>query len=232
MVYPVQQMTVKQVRWLFIGSLVVFFIVGEVSGPLIFGVSVEWTSGGQYRFSGGTAPWALAYAMMLIGLYAWFMSAAPRKLGQSLPGVLRRFVAFWTDFALAMSAIAPILGLLPAVTEWRRTGVFAWNFVRTTPAPGDDLLTAIELLFSCVALLLYFVAPLVLGKPSPGSCILGYQIISDEGKKLSFENALFRTLLGLIAILFAYFAPFIGRDREKGKFWVDKVFRTRAVILN
>jgi hypothetical protein len=43
--------------------------------------------------------------------------------------------------------------------------------------------------------------------------------------------ALLRTLLGFIAACGAYLAPFIARDRKKGKFWLDKVFDTRAVTL-
>jgi hypothetical protein len=38
-------------------------------------------------------------------------------------------------------------------------------------------------------------------------------------------------MLGFIAVSTAYLAPFIFRDRKKGKFWLDKVFGTHAVML-
>lgn len=223
-------MRVKQARWIIIGALVTFFAIMIVSGPSTIGVSQEWTNG-RYQFAGGTAPWALVYASVMIGLYALFVSNVTLELGQTLPGVFRRLVAFWLDFVLALSMLAPILGLLPAITEWSRTGVFAWNFVRTTPAAGDSLQITIELPLLCVALVLYFALPLILGKPSPGTCALGYQVIPDEGRTLSLENALFRTLLGFVAAGLWFLAPFISRDRRRGKFWLDRVFHTRAVIL-
>jgi uncharacterized RDD family membrane protein YckC len=195
------------------------------------GASAEWTNG-RYRFAGGTTPWALAYALLVIGLYILLMYAPPSDQGPTLPGVFRRFVAFWLDFTLAMFALAPILGILPAITEWRRTGVFAWNFERTTPAPSDTLVAAIILAFCSIALVLYYALPLIRRKPSPGSSIVGYQIIPDEGTTLTFRTAVLRTLLGFIAVWGAYLAPFVERDRKEGKFWLDKVFGTRAVTLN
>jgi hypothetical protein len=224
-------MKVKELRWLFIAALTALLIVSLVAEFPTIGASAEWTNG-RYRFAGGTAPWALAYALVVIGLYLLLMYASPSDLGQPLPGVFRRFVAFWLDFILAMLAVAPILGILPALTEWRRTRVFAWNFERTTPAPGDTLLATIGLVLCSTALVFYYALPLIRGKPSPGACIVGYQIIPEEGTTLSFRTALLRTLLGFIAVCGAYLAPFVARDRKKGKFWLDKVFGTRAVTLN
>jgi hypothetical protein len=230
-VYPVPRVTVKEFRWLFIAAFTALVVLGFVSEIPTIGAFAEWTNG-RYRFAGGTTPWALAYALLVIGLYILLMYASPSDQGQTLPGVFRRFVAFWLDLMLAMFALAPILGILPAITEWRRTGVFAWNFERTTPAPGDMLLASISLVFCSVALVLYYATPLIRHKPSPVGCIVGYQIIPDEGTTLTFRTAVLRTLLGFIAVCGWYLAPFVDRDRKKGKFWLDKVFGTRAVTLN
>jgi uncharacterized RDD family membrane protein YckC len=224
-------MKVRKIRWLFIAALTALLIVSFVYELPTIGALAEWTNG-RYRFAGGTAPLSLAYALLVIGLYLLLMYASPSDVGEPLPGVFRRFVAFLLDFMLAMSAVAPILGVLPALTEWRRTGVFAWNFERTTPAPEDTLLATIGLVFCSVGLGFYYALPLIRGRPSPGACIVGYQIIPDEGTTISFRTALLRTLLGFIAVCSAYLAPFVARDRKKGKFWLDRVFGTRAVKLN
>jgi len=175
---------------------------------------------------------ALAFAVGIIFLYLLLPYTEPAELGQPLPGVFRRFVAFWIDFVLAMVAVAPVVGIVPMLTEWKRTGVFSWSFIRATHAPGDGLLITAGLLLTLVALVFYYALPLVWGKPSPGTCIAGYQVVSDDGVTLTLRTAVLRTMLGFIAACGPYIAPFIGRDRKKGKFWLDNVFHTRAMILS
>jgi len=60
---------------------------------------------------------------------------------------------------------------------------------------------------------------------------LGYQVIPDEGRSLTLSDAIVRTLLGFLAVAMAWFAPYVLRDRKKGKFWLDRIFNTRAVTL-
>jgi uncharacterized RDD family membrane protein YckC len=224
-------MQAKHFRWLFVGLLVVLLFVGTVAEPTSIGVWAHW-SDNRYLFGGGTQPWALVFAALVIGLYLLLMYSVPVGLGKPLPGVVRRFVAFWLDFVLAMMAVAPIFGVLPTLTEWRRTGVFKWVFERPNAAPGDGLLIAAQVLVISVALVFYYAFPLVRCRPSPGTCIVGYQVVADNGVTLTLRTALLRTLLGVFALMLAYFAPFIGRDKKNGKFWLDKVFGTRAVMLS
>lgn len=145
--------------------------------PAEFGISQQWANG-NYSFAGGTHPVALPLSLIIAMLYILLMFAPPAYLGEPLPGVFRRFITFWLDFILAMLVIAPIVGILPALTEWERTGTFQWHFERTVHAPGDGWLIA----------------------------------------------------AGLILFI-TYLAPFIARDRKKGKFWLDAVFGTRALTL-
>jgi hypothetical protein len=224
-------MNIQQLRWIFVAVMAILLVLSFVYEIPTIGVSAEWTNG-HYSFSGGTTPWAIAFALLVIVLYLLLMYASPSTTGQPLPGVFRRFVAFWMDFMLGMVAIAPVLGILPLIREWRRTGVFAWTFVRTTSAPGDALQATIGVLCCSVALVCYFALPLIRCKPSPGACILGYQVIPVEGTTVGLRTAVFRTLLGFIAVCAAYLAPFVARDRNKGQFWLDKVFRTQAVRLS
>lgn len=210
-----------------VAALSVFALLYDI--PTI-GESAEWRNG-HYYFAGGTTPWAIALALLVIVLYLSLLYASPAAIDKPLPGVFRRFVAFWIDFMIAMTAIGPIVGVLPVITEWKRTGVFAWNFARTTPARGDTLQAGIGLLCCSVVLVFYFALPLVRRRPSPGCCVLGYQVVFEEGKTPSLGAAILRTLLGFLAVCAAYLAPFVGRDRKKGKFWLDKIFGTQAVKL-
>jgi uncharacterized RDD family membrane protein YckC len=144
---------------------------------------------------------------------------------------VRRFVAFWIDFMFAMMVVGPILGILPVLTEWRRTGEFAWNFERTIYAEGDGVMAAMSVALAGAALFCYFTLPLVRNKPTPGSCIMGYQVASEGSAPLSFWKAFARCVLGFAAMSGWFLAFFIARDRKNGKFWLDKVFGTRAVKI-
>jgi uncharacterized RDD family membrane protein YckC len=147
---------------------------------------------------------------------------------QPMLSLRRRYCAFWLDFLVAIFMIGPILGVIAVVYEWKRTGTFAWSFVRTDTAPGDQLLS-IETLFLCfIALLLYFALPLKLHKPSPGSCILGYRVFSEYERKMTWGMAIQRTLFGFVAVARG---PFSDWRRQQKSFWLDEKFATVAVKL-
>jgi uncharacterized RDD family membrane protein YckC len=116
--------------------------------------------------------------------------------------------------------------------EWRRTGVFQWSFARDVSAPYDGWLAWIVVLGTFICMAFYFALPLILGRPSPGTCVMGYQIIPDEGEHLTPVLALKRAFFGFIAVCSAYAVPFKRRERERGKFWLDIKFGTHAVKLN
>ncbi len=222
-------MSVKTLRWLFVAVLALVVFIASISNePATLGASQQWTNG-NYRFAGGTHPVALTFALIIAVLYVLLMFAPPVHLGEPLPGVFRGFVTFFLDFVLAMSLITPIIGILPALIEWKRTATFQWHFERTLQAPSDGWLTAAGAILLIPGLVFYFAFPLIRRRPSPGACITGYQIVPDDGITMTSRTAILRTLLGFIAACGAYLAPFIARDRKKGKFWLDAVFGTRAL---
>jgi hypothetical protein len=224
-------MSVKHIRWFFISLLgLVAFLAILSPAPVTLGASSTWANG-NYRFTGGTHPAALVLAALFTILYFTLMVAAPPELGEALPGVVRRFFAFWLDFIIAMMVIGPTFGIFATIAEWRRTGVFVWMFERETPAPTDTLLTTGGASLVFVLLLFYFVIPLVRRRPSPGSCIAGYQVMPDEGQTLTLRRAILRTIVGFFAMSIWPFTPFIARQRKKGKVWFDRPFSTHAVIL-
>ena len=87
---------VKNLRWLFVGLLAISTGAVWINPPTTLGVTVE-TSDGQYYFAGGTQPWALSLAALIILAYFVLMYAEPSPNRIPLKGLLRRFAAFWLD---------------------------------------------------------------------------------------------------------------------------------------
>ncbi len=130
---------VKGLRWPFICLLAVIIFSIGFNAPTTLGLAAE-TSNDGYSLAGGTQPWALSLAALIMLAYFVLMYAEPSASRVPLPGIFRRFVAFWLDFLIAMMMAGPIVGLLPTIVEWRRTGVFEWAIERNTPAAWDSLL--------------------------------------------------------------------------------------------
>jgi len=223
-------MNSKHFRWPFLAMLAAPFFRGHTKA-IIIGSTLSWTNG-DYYFAGGTEPRAIAYALAIILLYAVFLFTSSPKPGKPMTSLLRRFVAFWIDFFLYLMADAPLTGSLITVMEWRRTGTFAWSFERTTPAPYDWWLNGLLVIFAFAAMAFYFALPLALSKPSPGSCIMGYQIVADDPNGLTLWQAIRRTFFGFKAVCSSLFESFRSRNSEQGKFWLDEKFSTRAVKLD
>jgi hypothetical protein len=217
-------------RWPFLIILAGVILIGNLAEPASLGLSAEW-SDVTYRFAGGTAPWALASSVVIGILYSLLMVASSAKTLNPLPGIFRRWLAFWIDFVFAIMMVAPIFGVIPCIREWRRTGIFEWSFERNFSAAGDGWVMALTFLLSFTGILVYWAFPLMRGRPSPGSSILGYQITVSDENPMTFRRAFLRTVVGIVAACAPYLAPFIKRDRKRGQFWLDAVFGTYAVRL-
>lgn len=224
-------MKTSDFRWPFLIILVSIPIVSNFVNPTSLGVSAEW-SDGRYQIAGGTAPWAIAYSVGIGALYVWLMYARSSPNKKTVLGLVRRWLAFWMDFVLSIMAIAPILGLIPMCAEWNRTGVFAWNFERTTLQTGDKLDIAVSTLIGVASIFAFYALPLYMNRPSPGSCIAGYQITAIGEDPLTLRQSLLRTLLGFVASATPYLVPVLKRNRQRGQFWLDLVFGTQAVELH
>lgn len=198
--------------------------------PVTIGISLEATNS-SYHYSAGTAPWAICIAAILLAFYLLLMRSKVDVSGPPMRGLLRRFVAFWLDVCFAIFIMAPVLGLIPMLSEWHRTGIFQWTFSRDTPARGDVLLDIASLLIAFILLGAYFTWPLMRQRPSPGACVCGYQIVTEGGAPMTFKSALLRSLPGFVALCGWFLEPFRPRHKEKGKFRLDDKFKTRAVKL-
>lgn len=186
------------------------------------------SSDASYHISAGTAPWALACSVLVLGLYFVLMFSPALEAGDPCPGTLPRQVAFALDFIFVLTVTSPVVGFLMVIAEWSRTGVFAWSFERTIPAGMDWLLEIVIFLFTFLVMILYYSWPTTRRKPSPGACIVGYMVVTDEGVPLNLGSAVLRLIEGSLT--------FTGRktsslDRSKGKLWPDKVYGTHAAKL-
>jgi hypothetical protein len=222
-------MAIKNICWLFLAIVAAEIVWFPLGGMETIGLSEHWTND-SYMLAAGTHPIALVCAIITALLYMWLMVIPRPNIGRPMPSLFRRFITFWLDFIMSIMMIGPILGILPAITEWKRTGTFKWYFERAAKAPGDEFLMIALTILVFFWLIFYYSFPLLRKRPTPGSCIMGYQVVPDEGVTITFNKAILRTLLGGLSLCVAYIA-FIGHDRKNGKFWLDFVFRTRALKL-
>ena len=211
-------MSVRHFRWPFLLLTVGwFFWADTIKTPL--GLSQSCVNG-VCHFEAGTDPRAIALAVGMIALYAVLLYAPPARLGRPMTSLWRRFVGFWLDFIFFMAASSPFDGIAPTLMEWRRTGVFAWSFSRDVSAPYDGWLAWIEILLGFLGMALYFALPLVRGRPSPGSCMMGYQIVAGNGETMTMKQALKRVFFGFIAVCSAHrFLYQLRNKKESSSRW-------------
>jgi hypothetical protein len=223
-------MNTKQLRWIFL-SLIATVLVGAcVIPPVSVGFTYTIDDKGHH-VSGGTNPVMICFALAFLLLYINTMLSDSPATGAPLPGIFRRFVAFYVDFIFAILTIAPIIGIVPMLIEWRTTREFAWTFARDRAASSDALVAPFTIVVTFAGLALWYALPLVFGRPTPEPLVLGYQIVSADTHPLTWPKAIKRVLLGFVATGAWFLAPFINRDKTNGQFWLDKVFKTRAVKL-
>jgi hypothetical protein len=223
-------LTFGQLRWLFLAALATMLVASNLNESRIFGVSAEW-SNNRYRFAAGTAPWALLSAVLVVFLYVLLVYAEPSGPGNRF----RAYFAGLSHSGLISFSQCSESRLFLASYLWLSSGkgreFFSGLSSARTPARGDGSIAAVSILLTFATLLFYYAVPLIRRRPSPGVCVLGYQIIADDGTVMTMKKAVLRTLLGFIAVCSAYLAPFIARHRKNGKFWLDTVFSTQAVRL-
>jgi hypothetical protein len=226
-----RELKAKEFRWVFLALLAPLLFLGFSPGSKwTIGASAEW-SNGNYTFAGGTHPGALLLSGITIVLYLWLLRSKVSAGAPTTQAFFRRPVAALIDFVLAIVATAPIFGIVPMLAEWRQTGSFAWNLERTTYFAGDKYVIGATSLLAIAMLMTYFALPLLLGKPSPGACILGYQIVPDDGFEMTPLIALGRGALDFVSLCEIYGTLFGILKRKRGSYWVDRFFHTHAIQL-
>ncbi len=177
-------------------------------------------------------PLSLSIPAALLGLFILLLFAKTSDGTTPVPGLLRRFAAFYVDFMYVGAGIVrPIQGLVDVLAERWRTGTWQWNFVRDYAARTDTAVFFVSAAAYVLAIMVYFALPLMRGRPTIGSLMLGYQVVADDGNPLTWGEAGLRVFLGFFAACSTIIAFWIGRDASKGKFWLDKVCKTHAVWI-
>jgi uncharacterized RDD family membrane protein YckC len=227
-------MKVEYFRWLLLTYCAVLIFAMIVRSDETIGVTSDWTNG-CYLYRAGSAPWALACAIVGVILYFLLLRirgvADPRRM----PHLFRRWVAGLVDFTCSLLIPAAFFGFAAVLWEYRRTGAFYWLVERQKYQPGDWLFTSVSVpLIMFVLMPSYFAFPWLRGTPTPGACIFGFRIVADEGMHLNFVKAYSRAIVGSMALLAwpSWIVVFwLKRDKRAGKFWLDAIFGTHAEFL-
>jgi len=222
-------MKITDLRWIFVGLLAVWLVQTFISSAEL--TNVFTLSNNQ--LVARTNPFDLGCSLVLLVLYLFLVNAKVSNTAGCLPGVFRIFIAFWIDLIAMVTLLAPIMAFIPLFAEWVRTsGDLQWALERTATSTGEIIFFTSLLFVGLLLTLLYFAIPMMNHRPTPGACVMGYRIVPDSGTALTLKKALLRTCVGFVAACAAWAAPFLGRNREEGKFWLDLVFSTHAVKLN
>jgi len=217
----------SSLRWFILAYFAMLLAAAEFRSLKLGGLGPPWLDG-NYGFEAGAPPWSLVIGFLGAGLLIALISGSVEKTARPMPHLFRRWIAGWIDWILAFLAPTPFAGLVFVWIEYRRTGVFSW--LSQSQEPSALQLNIIFLFIFCF-FFLYFAIPWWLGKPTPGACILGFRVVADEGSRLTFGRAIYRVLLGCVA-LFGWpswiLSFFLKRDKASGKFWLDVACKTHA----
>lgn len=225
------EMKAKDFRWFVLGYCGLLLTALAFRSDETIGIKAA-SFNGEYSYSAGSAPWAIAFAVVGTVIYSLLLSSSVISGQQRVPFLFRRWAAGFVDFIWAMFIPTAFVGLAGVLLEYRRIGAFDWLVERQEHQSGDWLYA-----LGSALLLMFVVAPSYFafswwrGKPTPGSCVFGFRIVADEGTCLYFWKAGLRALLGSMALLgwpCWILAYWVKRDKSAGKFWLDAVFQTHA----
>ncbi len=131
-------MKARDLRWFLAGYATLLLIAMVVRSDDLIGVNLSWGNG-EYSYRAGSAPWAVAFAIVGIGLYVALTVGRVDASARPLPDLFRRWAAGMTDFVTAMMVWGPFIGLVALAAEYKRTGAFDWLIERQEYQPGDWL---------------------------------------------------------------------------------------------
>jgi len=146
-------------------------------------------------------------------------------------GFWRRFVAYMID-GFILSIVLTILGVIAIVAYV--TGAMSGNggslIARMTNPEQLSILTLWIWAFSMILNILYFTYFYGTSGRSPGKILMGLQVVTTDGKPLTFGIAFLRSV-GYLVSSFVFCLGFIwiGIDKKK-QGWHDKIARTVVII--
>jgi uncharacterized RDD family membrane protein YckC len=206
---------------IFLAFLPLFFL-----GKQEVGFSIE-IKNGVTRVAGGSSPSMLL--VVLIVLFLFFNMPGVNREELKKAGMRRRFFSIVLDSFLSIFFFSATAGLIPMALEFARTKEFAWQFERDYLTPSDKLFGLPLVLITMFSIFMYFAYPMSRGKQTIGEYVLGLKVVGADGvQQLSLKQAMFRTVLGYVALCAAPITLILGKDKQ-GRTWYDKVTECRVL---
>lgn len=216
-------------RYAVVALLLLQMFASAWFGPMQIGLSVE-TDGEKALVSGGTNPGFLLFSLLWIALYFLLARADVAAAAHGVPGLLRRGIAFFLDFFIAMLAISPWLGLAPMLLEWRTSGEFHWQFERDFLRPADFPLAGISVALVFALLFLYFANAIKRERQTPGMFIMRTHLLFDVTEQPSWASAFKRAFFEFIGLSLWPVLPFTKKGR--GRVWYDRQTGGTVVLVD
>lgn len=195
------------------------------------GIGVNATTvNGHSFYRASSSPPALIVSLILVVLYLWvFRRKAQGRPSSETAGLWMRFWAFAVDFFLVTFILSPWAGFLALLREYAQTGSFQWIVQRDYFLPGDVGVTVLLVLCGFPLLLGYFVLPQYLGRPSPGSVLVGICLKYDADTAPPLGRVIGRVLLSYVALAGFFLSVPMALCNPEKRMWQDKVCGTRVV---
>ena len=205
------------------------FLLAQFSSPEELGYAIDSASD-QTHVMAGVPPALLVWNVLATPL-TWFLVKwrAPSE-PDGVPSWRRRLAAFVIDFVVIFCAIVPVATLIPLVAEAARTGTFAWTFTRDFSVWSDWLIGFLLGNGVFAGMLLYFAVPIVRGTQTVGCYLLRLKVVPVEGRQLRLSSAVWRVILGYIALCMAPVTVWRGHGLD-GSTWYDRSTRFRVNLV-
>ena len=165
--------------------------------------------------SAGLAGFLFLYPQLASDVFA----AEPVKLW-------KRGIAFYIDFMISLSILAPIATMPLLLEEAHATGSFAWSFARDFARSTDAMLAVPSIIVMFIALFLYFYIHLRLGRQTIGQYLMGFRIEAEPGKA---PNLFLNVFLSWIGMCMWPFALYGAAKHPQKLFWWNVQTDTRVI---
>jgi uncharacterized RDD family membrane protein YckC len=191
--------------------------VGSQDGDIGAGIaSTDHTT----HVSAGTTPQAVGMGVVMLLIYLLILNTPTEQKELRSATIWRRAAAFAIDLWVAVYSLSAIFACFPVLLEAHRTGTFRWSFQRDYGVASDWVYWGILLPYM-VALVAYFLVPLMLRGQTVGAWIFKLVTVNSDGYpvKLPFRIAV-RRLRAEFRGLRSPLKTFRKRD-EQGRTFYD-----------
>ncbi len=216
-------MTTRKYRWALWTVLGLSFVLMHYFGNGEVGFS-SISKGERTLVSVSTHPVLMLWALIVVGTSCAFYRRQPQIAEIGSVGLARRFLSFAIDFYLTVFVEGSFMALVPLAFEAKRTGRFAWSFVREYSVSTDPYVFVPLGLFAVLSLPVYIGLAMTKGWPSVGEFLTGILVRPTAGQLQNFNwSSVFRRMFwaGIGAGLWPY--TLLRRRDKNGRTWYDRM---------